>query len=102
MLRRTSVGLCCLLLVALSLCVTTATDVGTVVDAAGSSPVTDWTWQNPLPQGNNLYGVWGSSAHDVYAVGESGNIAHYDGVRWSSIILVDPYGNTPDLYDVWG
>src|SRR5215813_2669094 len=28
----------------------------------------DWCWRNPLPQGNPLYGVWGSGASDVWAV----------------------------------
>ena len=34
------------------------------------SPVTafsaGWTWQNPLPQGNFLMNVWGSSGSDVF------------------------------------
>ena len=28
-----------------------------------------WGWQNPLPQGNWLSRVWGSSASDVFVVG---------------------------------
>ena len=32
-----------------------------------------WTWQNPLPTGNQLYGVWGSSVANVFAVGASGD-----------------------------
>gem|GEM_PF-3081270 len=32
-----------------------------------------WAWQNPLPQGNRLLGVWGSSPSDVFAVGSAGN-----------------------------
>ncbi len=39
----------------------------------------EWEWQNPLPQGNDLNGVWGSSGSDVFAVGKSGTILHYDG-----------------------
>jgi hypothetical protein len=39
----------------------------------------DWTWQNPVPQGNHLRGVWGSSGSDVFAVGDDGTILHYDG-----------------------
>jgi hypothetical protein len=39
-----------------------------------------WQWQNPLPQGNSLYGVWGSSGSDVFAVGYGGTILHYSGV----------------------
>jgi hypothetical protein len=36
-----------------------------------------WGWQNPLPQGNNLDGVWGSSSSDVFAVGAYDTILHY-------------------------
>jgi hypothetical protein len=35
-----------------------------------------WCWENPLPQGNSLFGVWGSSASDVFAVGRNGTILH--------------------------
>ena len=28
-----------------------------------------WEWQNPLPTGNDLKGVWGASGSDVFAVG---------------------------------
>ena len=45
------------------------------------SPVTvfpgEWTLQNPAPHGNNLFGVWGNSGSDVFAVGASGTIVHY-------------------------
>jgi hypothetical protein len=44
----------------------------------------DWTWQNPLPQGNTLYGVWGSSGSNVFAVGSSGTILHYGNELFSS------------------
>jgi len=55
-------------------------------------------WQVPLPQGNHLYGVWGSYCNDVFAVGDCGTILHYDGTSWSGM------GNstTKHLYGVWG
>lgn len=37
------------------------------------SPVS-WNWRNPLPQGNALYGAWGTDASNVWAVGSSGTI----------------------------
>jgi len=58
----------------------------------------DWTWQNPLPQGNPLWGVWGSSGDDVFAVGGSGTIFHYDGSSWSSMTS----GTSNSLLGVWG
>jgi hypothetical protein len=42
--------------------------------------------------------VWGSSASDVWAVGQDGAIAHWDGAAWSS----SNSGTTSSLYAVWG
>ncbi|MEJ5262563.1 MAG: hypothetical protein WHT45_07775, partial [Ignavibacterium sp.] len=42
--------------------------------------------------------LWGSSSSDLYAVGNNGNIAHWDGVRWRKI----ESGTTVDLLDIWG
>src|SRR5436190_163137 len=33
-----------------------------------------WVWQNPLPQGNTLYGVYFTDANTGTAVGENGTI----------------------------
>jgi hypothetical protein len=57
-----------------------------------------WEWQNPLPQGNDLFGVWGSSGSDVFAVGYGGTILHYDGAGPSLM----PSGTYAYLYGVWG
>ena len=45
-----------------------------------------------------LTGVWGSSAIDVFAVGDYGTILHFDGIEWSSMNS----GTTEDLRDIWG
>ncbi|QTA84768.1 hypothetical protein [Desulfonema magnum] len=45
-----------------------------------------------------LAGVWGSSGSDVFAVGQSGTILHYDGTSWSSM----DSGTSDILYGVWG
>ena len=67
----------------------------------------EWTWQNPLPQGNDLIAVWGSSDSDVYAVGGSGTILHYDGRAWSAMssstdgVLLGVWGSSgSDVYAV--
>ena len=57
-----------------------------------------WTWLNPLPQGNTLLAVWGSSADDVYAVGERGAIVHFDGSKWTAM----ESGTIERLWDVMG
>lgn len=42
--------------------------------------------------------MWGSSSNDLYAVGNGGNIAHWDGVKWSKI----ESGTTTNINDVFG
>ena len=59
--------------------------------------------------------VWGSSGHDVYAVGArygtmttpttgllrpTALVAHYDGATWSTVSL--PSGTNREILDVWG
>jgi hypothetical protein len=43
-----------------------------------------WCWQNPLPQGNPLYGAWLSSPTDGWAVGSAGTMLRWNGTRWST------------------
>ena len=57
-----------------------------------------WTWQNPLPQGKSLNGIWGSGANRVFAVGDEGTIIHYDGTTWSTM----PSSVLAPLRNVWG
>ncbi len=42
--------------------------------------------------------IWGSSSNDLYAVGNNGNIAHYQNGVWSKI----ESGTTTNLNDIWG
>ncbi len=42
--------------------------------------------------------VWGTSGTDVYVVGDSGIIIHYDGSTWSGM----DSGTTNDLWSIWG
>ena len=56
-----------------------------------------WTSMN---SGTTYYlgGVWGSSGTDVFAVGGSGTILHYDGTNWSAMTS----GTAEYLYGVCG
>jgi len=51
-----------------------------------------------LPGDDALYGVWGSSSTDVFAVTMRGTVLHYDGINWSSMTT----GNPTWFKDVWG
>ena len=45
-----------------------------------------------------MRGIWGSAHDDIYAVGDSGTILHFDGDTWSEL----ESGTTAGLYGVWG
>ncbi|MEZ4338424.1 MAG: hypothetical protein R3B82_17520 [Sandaracinaceae bacterium] len=45
-----------------------------------------------------LFKVWGSSATDVYAVGQIGVMIHYDGASWTEVRT----GAADDLVAIWG
>jgi len=42
--------------------------------------------------------MWGTSSEDFYIVGNGGNIAHYNGSKWTKI----QSGTTLDITDIWG
>jgi hypothetical protein len=42
--------------------------------------------------------LWGSSSSDLYVVGNNGNIAHWNGSKWTKI----ESGTDVDLLDIWG
>jgi hypothetical protein len=67
--------------------------------AIPSVVLADATW-SPMSSAttNNLNDVWGSSASDVFAVGDSGTILHYNGSTWSAM----GSGTTNSLKSVWG
>jgi hypothetical protein len=66
---------------------------------AADAPAADYNWI-PMDSGveTDLYGVWGFSDEDVYAVGANGTALHYDGRTWSP--LKPP--STQNLNDIWG
>ncbi len=46
-----------------------------------------------------LYGLWGSGPGDIWNVGKSGLILHFDGHKWAQVFAGV---TTADLYGVWG
>ncbi|NPV11234.1 MAG: glucosyl transferase [Ignavibacteria bacterium] len=52
---------------------------------------------NPLLTGA-INKLWGSSSEDLYAVGNNGNIVHWDGVRWTRI----ESGTDLQFLDIYG
>jgi hypothetical protein len=57
-----------------------------------------WCWENPVPWGDHVAGVWGAAANDVWAVGWAGAIFHWDGTAWSR--AKSP--TLTNLYGIWG
>ncbi|WNG41410.1 hypothetical protein F0U61_52750 [Archangium violaceum] len=54
-----------------------------------------------VPGVGTLNAVWGSGPKDVWAVGESGFIVHWDGAQWTQETRV-PADFAFTLHDVWG
>lgn len=84
-------------------CTTTFAGPGTV--KVGFAPricsPDNWCWQNPLPQGLTLRGVWGAASDDIWAVGDYGTIMHYDGLTWQLALRAGTL-TTQDFYAVYG
>ncbi len=60
---------------------------------------------------HTVYGVWGATPDDMYAVGSgsgrNGFVWHYDGETWSALTLPadipgNDIGDTPGFFKVWG
>lgn len=68
------------------------------VRAQSLCSVDGWCWQNPLPQGNPLFAIWGSRSNNVFAVGQGGIIFRWDGHAWKP----QRSGTRNSLYGVWG
>lgn len=49
-----------------------------------------------------LYGIWGSAANDVWAVGSNGTILHWNGTAWSEQRLLTDAGQPKPLFGIWG
>jgi hypothetical protein len=73
--------------------------VGTLSFAYSATAVPHRVWrQMSSATANDLHDVWGTSASNVFAVGNAGTILHYDGAAWTSMSS----GTTVALTRVWG
>lgn len=54
-------------------------------------------WRHPLPQGNDLYRLWGFADGTFDAVGEAGTVLHFDGAELTPFDV--PTRN--DLHGIW-
>lgn len=52
----------------------------------------------PLNIDMSINKIWGTSSNDLYIVGNSGNIAHYNGSSWTKI----ESNTTLNINDIWG
>ena len=68
---------------------------GRVIRCKGTGKASCTDWQ---PTKNDLYGVWGRSSLDVFAVGDRGTILHFNGGTWTA----QASGTVHDLRGVWG
>jgi hypothetical protein len=66
--------------------------MATTMSAAGI-----WTVQTSGTT-QHLYGIWGTSATNVFAVGYNGTILHYNGTSWNAMNS----GTTLSLYGIYG
>lgn len=81
---------------------------GSVLDTSGplvaSFDGVEWSMHSDLPTSHYLYAVWVVGDDDVWAVGESGTIVHYDGNQWTlsdSGVSQDLFAVTEIDGDVW-
>jgi hypothetical protein len=51
-----------------------------------------------VPTSRRLRAIWGTSASDIFAVGDSGTALRYDGLTWQAL----PTATTRDLRALWG
>ena len=72
------------------------------VDASGPLGCDEADWCPVVSTGidtrNALTAIWGSGKNDVWAVGSSGAVVHFDGSSWKPI----PSGTNQTLRGVWG
>ncbi len=74
-----------------------ADNVWAVGRAIGTAPppVLRWdgtAWRAVAATTNSLYGIWGATPNDAWAVGQGGVVVHWDGAVWTDVTsLAHPY-----------
>lgn len=74
------------------------------------NPQTHAAVRMSTPGNSTIYGIWGATASDVWAVGgdttgtsgSAGVIWHYDGTAWANVTIPDNVGARSTLFKVWG
>lgn len=62
-----------------------------------------WCWVTPQLTGNSLEHLWGTSASNIWAVGEANTIVHYDGTGWQVVASGGPTTvGFPTIHRIWG
>jgi hypothetical protein len=88
-----------LIAVLLTALLVSCSDNPTATDGTDSEPAWE-AWRNPYQfNGYYFWAIWGSSDGNVFAVGQQGMVAQYDGHEWEIVRHIE-YG--PHLTDVWG
>jgi hypothetical protein len=72
------------------------TDGGEIIHFDGISYKQDCSINSLLT--GKINKLWGTSSSDFYAVGNNGNIAHYNGIKWTKI----ESGTDLNINDIWG
>ena len=82
-------------------------DGGKLLDPASGFCSTDrWCWVSPLPQGNHLHAIWGTSATDLYAAGDNETLIHFTGKGahggWTRVVTRTALEAAHPLNGIWG
>ncbi|HTL35936.1 MAG TPA: hypothetical protein VL326_22555 [Kofleriaceae bacterium] len=68
------------------------------VPSAPMCTAAGWCWENPLPQGEPIRWLSGTSANDIWAACGNGQVMHYDGTSWSFGLAMD---SRQSLSGIW-
>lgn len=77
-------------------------DAGLNVGSDMAMPPAGWATLPSSPGPQDLYGVWGTSPTNVYAVGTSSLIARWNGVKWTAEDVSALVGGSATLEGVYG